>query len=225
VEGNVLKGSLWYGKTGVLMKELILVRHGESEYMVSGLTGGWTDLPLTELGKKQAVYTGQSLQYLRDSPFLFYSSDLVRAQQTADIVGRALDKEPVLVEELRELNNGIARDLTLEEAQKIRYPVTDSVMDWVPYPEAESWRMLHDRVVSFMNRVQPHGDTALLVTHSMVIISIIHWWLEFSEDIIVRVSYDIDPCSITRLTINQWNEKTISKLNDTAHLLSLKKKK
>lgn len=205
------------------MKELILVRHGESEYMVSGLTGGWTDLPLTELGKKQAVYTGKSLQHLRDLPILFYSSDLVRAQRTADIMSRILDKEPVFVKELRELNNGTACDLTLEEAQKIRYPVTDPVMDWVPYPEAESWRMLQDRVVSFMDRIQPHGDTALLVTHSMVIISIIHWWLEFTEDIIVRVSYDIDPCSITRLTINQWNEKTISKLNDTAHLLSLKK--
>ena len=206
-------------QNGVFMKELILVRHGQSEYMVTGLTGGWTDTPLTELGKKQAWLTGQKLSYLKGSPFQFYSSDLSRASQTAEIIGKILSREPVLVENLREHNNGTARHLTREEAEKIRFPITDPIMDWVPYPEAESWRMLHDRVVTFMDTIQIEHDITLLVAHSMVIVSVIHWWLEFTEDIITRVSFDIDPCSITRLRINKWGEKTISKLNDTSHLL------
>lgn len=202
------------------MKELICVRHGQSEYMVTGLTGGWTDTPLTERGRKQAWLTGHKLVYVKGTPFQFYSSDLLRASQTADIIGEILSKPPILVKDLREHNNGIARNLTREEAEKIRCPITDPIMDWIPYPDAESWRMLHDRVVKFMDTIQK-CDTVLLVAHSMVIVSVIHWWLEFTEDIITRVSFDIDVCSITRLRINKWGEKTISKLNDSAHLLPI----
>jgi probable phosphoglycerate mutase len=202
------------------MKELILVRHGHSEYMVAGLTGGWTDTPLTELGKIQARYTGQKLSYLKGS-LCFYSSDLLRAAQTAHIIGELLSRTPVLVKDLREINNGTARNCTQKEAEEIKQPVTHPIMDWIPYPGAESWRMLHNRVVSFMERIEPQCTTCLVVAHSMVIVSIIHWWLEFTEDIITRVSYDIDLCSTTRLTINRWNEKTISTLNDTSHLLLL----
>jgi broad specificity phosphatase PhoE len=203
----------------VPMKELILVRHGQSEYMVKGLTGGWTDAPLTELGRNQARLTGQRLLHLlQGNQFQVYSSDLKRAAETAHIIGEILSKPPVFVPALRELNNGTAASMTREEAERIRHPITDPVMDWIPYPEAESWRMLHNRVVTFMEHIQLQCDTGLLVAHSMVIVSVIHWWLEFEEDIITRVSFDIDPCSITRLRINTWNEKTISKLNDTSHL-------
>ena len=201
------------------MKELILVRHGQSEYMITGLTGGWTDSPLTDLGRKQAHLTGQNLLFLKDS-FQFYSSNLSRTAQTAHIIGEILSKKPVLVPDLRDFNNGIARNCTQKEADKMRLPITDPIMDWIPYPEAESWRNLHERVTTFLDRIKNH-DTALLVAHAMVIISAIHWWLESKEDVVNRVSFDIDVCSITRLRINKWGEKTISKLNDTSHLVTL----
>jgi broad specificity phosphatase PhoE len=37
------------------MRELLLVRHGESEHLVRGISGGWTDLPLTALGRRQTT--------------------------------------------------------------------------------------------------------------------------------------------------------------------------
>ena len=202
------------------MKELILVRHGHAEYMVTGLTGGWTDSPLTDLGRKQAHLTGQNLLFLKDS-IQFYCSDLLRTAQTAHIIGEILSKEPVLVSDLRDFNNGIAKNHTQKEADKMRLPITDPIMDWIPYPEAESWRILHERVTTFLDRIENH-DTSLLVAHAMVIISAIHWWLESTEDVINRVSFDIDVCSITRLRINKWGEKTISKLNDISHLVTIK---
>jgi probable phosphoglycerate mutase len=190
--------------------------------MTKGLTGGWTDTPLTELGRTQAALTGQKLQYLK-CPYGFYSSDLKRAAETAHIIGEHLDNQPVLVPNLREHNNGLAANKTREKADKIKNPVTDPVMDWIPYPEAESWRMLHARVVSFMDSIENTHDTVLIVAHSLVIVSIIHWWLKFDEDIMTRVSYDSDVCCITELYINNWGEKTIGKLNDTSHLLALEK--
>ncbi|MBU7016309.1 MAG: histidine phosphatase family protein [Theionarchaea archaeon] len=201
------------------MKELILARHGQSEYMVTGLTGGWTDSPLTDLGRKQAYLTGQNLLFLKDS-LQFYCSDLSRTAQTAHIIGEILSKEPVLVSDLRDFNNGIAKNCPREEAAKMRLPVTDPIMDWIPYPGAENWRMLHERVTTFLDRIENH-DTTLLVAHAMVVISSIHWWLESTEEVINKISFDIDVCSITRLRINEWGEKTISKLNDTSHLMEL----
>ena len=46
----------------ITMKELFLIRHGEAEHQVRGMTGGWTDTKLTELGKKQALKTSQKLK-------------------------------------------------------------------------------------------------------------------------------------------------------------------
>ncbi len=39
-----------------VIKELILLRHGESEHLVRGLTGGWTDTPLTRRPARLAVF-------------------------------------------------------------------------------------------------------------------------------------------------------------------------
>ncbi|WP_052350374.1 histidine phosphatase family protein [Paenibacillus gorillae] len=202
------------------MKELILIRHGEAEHLLAGLVGGWTDTRLTELGRAQAKCTGQKIsEWLSDASVRLYCSDLSRAEETAQIIGHILDKEPVSVEELRELNNGIAANLTAEEADQVRNPITEPVIDWVPYPEAESWRMMYERLSAFMDKInnEASDDVIVLVSHGNAIISLIHYWLEFSPDMF-KVSFDIDPCSITRLRINKWGERTVAKLNDTSHL-------
>ncbi|MFC0391398.1 histidine phosphatase family protein [Paenibacillus mendelii] len=200
------------------MKELILIRHGEAEHLLTGVVGGWTDTKLTELGKQQAHCTAvRAALLLQDTTFRLYSSDLSRARQTAQIIGHRLASDPICVEGLRELSNGAAANLSVEEADKIRNPVTDPVTDWVPYPGAESWRMMHDRLSAFMEELNVTEDVVVIVSHSNAIISLIHYWLRFSPDMF-NVSFDIQPCSITRLRINKWGERTISKLNDTAHL-------
>ncbi|MBU6998625.1 MAG: histidine phosphatase family protein [Theionarchaea archaeon] len=203
------------------MDELILVRHGESRYMVNGLTGGWTDAPLTELGRLQAEATGKRLSDVMKEPYTFYSSDLKRAAETAHSISIHLGREPVLTAKLRELNNGRAANKTKEQAREMRHPETDPILDWVPYPEAESWRMLHTRVTAFFEEIS-HEPVVLVVAHSMAILSAIYWWLALEEHMLSRISFDIDVCSITWLTINTWGEKTVKRSNDTSHLLSLK---
>ena len=75
---------------------LILVRHGESDHLVNATTGGWSESPLTTRGKTQALATGQALAaQLRDATVGFYASDLPRAQQTAEVIGRAIHLAPV----------------------------------------------------------------------------------------------------------------------------------
>ncbi|MCM3768331.1 histidine phosphatase family protein [Neobacillus niacini] len=201
------------------MKHLILIRHGEAEHLLEGLVGGWTDTKLTEIGKQQAKCTGERLsQLIKDTPFNFYTSDLSRAKETAEYIGDILGKKPVVVSELRELNNGMAANLSKEEAKKIKNPITDPILDWVPYPEAESWNMMQKRLSEFLDKIKnDRNDLTILVSHGNSIISLIHSWLGFSTDMF-NISFDIQPCSITHLRTNHWNEKTISRLNDISHL-------
>jgi broad specificity phosphatase PhoE len=204
-----------------MIKNLYVIRHGEAEHLVEGrLTGGWTDSRLTELGKFQADITGKRIfEFLGNTEVDFYCSDLSRARQTAEIIGKHISKNPTPSMKLRELNNGDAANLTTIEADKIALSKTEPMMDWVHYPNSESWRNMQDRVFSFMNTISTVSkENVLIVTHRGIIVSMIDWWLELTEEFIEKISYDIEPCSFTHLRINKWGEKTLSKLNDTSHL-------
>jgi len=203
------------------MQNLILVRNGESAHHVRGLTGGWTDTPLTEHGKRQAECVGRSLANsgTGDASRIF-SSDLLRARHTADVIAAHTGASPIFREELRELNNGVVKDKSLDEARKLELPMTMPTIEWAPYPGAESWKAMSLRVMRFMDELagSEAGETTLIVSHGNAMIAVVHWWLRLDERYWSTVSYELDCASITRLTINRWGERTISKLNDTSHL-------
>jgi len=187
--------------------------------MVKGLTGGWSNVGLTGIGREQARLAGIRLEsMIGDRPFDFYASDLPRAAQTAEIIGGFLPTRPVLVQGLRELNNGAAANLTKAEAEKIVIPITQPTLDWAPYPGAESWRRMSERVMAFMESIKDgENDLALLIVHAGSGNAVVHWWLGLGHGG-QNTSFTFDPCSISRLTANEWGERVIEKLNDTAHL-------
>ena len=205
------------------MDELILVRHGQSEQLVQGLTGGWTNTRLTDLGKKQAEQTGYRLKsFVQSRTPVLYASDLDRAVETAQIIGKILGITPLYDESLRELNWGIAIDMTLEAAQKLELPKTKPLIDWVPFTGAESRRMLFERLAKFLNAIDEKRDElVIIVSHGNAIRSCIYWWLEIPVTKQSQFDFDINTCSITHLRINDWEEKTLSVLNSSDHLLSL----
>ncbi len=209
-------------ESGESMKELILVRHGESEHHVQGLTGGWTNTGLTDLGKKQAELTGYRLQsFVHSRTPVFYASDLNRAVQTAQIIGSIIGINPQFEESLREMNWGIAIDMTLKKAQELELEKTEPLIDWVPFPGAESRRMLYERLSKYLDVIEEKlEDFVIIVSHGNAIKSCIYWWLEIPLAMQSQLDFDIDAGSITHLRINDWEEKTLSLLNSSDHLLS-----
>lgn len=204
-----------------MIKELILVRHGEAESLQGeNLTGGWTNSTLTQKGKRQAEAIGERLaEMLKKRTFDFFCSDLDRAWETAEIIGKFIHKEPLAFTELRELCNGNAANLTKKEAERLLTPISEPVWDWIPYPNAESWRIFNERVFDFMDRMEATAEErVVIVTHSGTAIAIICWWLELEDAYKRNISFDIGLGSISRLRINESGEKTIGKLNDTSHL-------
>ena len=76
------------------MGEIILVRHGETEWSASGRHTGHTDIPLTEAGEQQAREAGALLLELRKNGHRIaaaWSSPAARAKRTAELAGITLD--------------------------------------------------------------------------------------------------------------------------------------
>ena len=202
------------------MKHLFVVRHAQSEHHVRGYTGGWTDLPLTTLGHEQAERTAERLAaVLAGRPLRLFSSDLQRAVATAEAIAKRLGVAPRLDHGLRELNNGRAAGLMNAEARALARPRTEPLIDWQHYPDAETWRQMTDRVAACMERLARESvSTAIVVSHAGSGSAIVKWWLGLPESCRHVINFDLELASITELRENDWRERVIARLNDTAHL-------
>jgi broad specificity phosphatase PhoE len=65
------------------------------------------------------------------------------------------------------------------------------------------------------------AEHLLIVSHGLAIEGLVQWWLGHGEEYWDKVSFEVDCASFTRLTINGHGQRTITKLNDTAHLSAL----
>lgn len=91
------------------MKNLITIQHTQSIHHTNGMVGSWTDWDLSELGVEQARRIGNKLsEEICGKPYVMYSSDLLRAKHTAEIVANDLNITPIFTRVLRERNLGAA---------------------------------------------------------------------------------------------------------------------
>jgi len=98
------------------MTELVLIRHGETDWNREGRYSGQTDIPLNEEGQRQARKLAEALQ---GTPFqAIYTSDLQRAQQTARYIAEATGAPLYSDARLREINQGEWEGMHFEEIRK-----------------------------------------------------------------------------------------------------------
>lgn len=124
------------------MKKIVIIQHCQSEHHINNMSGGWTDTPLTELGRQQAEQVGLKLkQELTREEYALYSSDLLRGKQTADIVAEHLNLEVIEDIDLREINTGIAAGKTKDWCNENRNPRngTGFDLDYREFDGGESW--------------------------------------------------------------------------------------
>ena len=95
---------------------MVVVRHGETEWSLSGRHTGWTDLPLDARGRRQAQELRERLRGWRFEAV--FSSTLMRALDTCRLAG--LDHDPLVRDDLREWNYGAYEGLTSEEIEAQR---------------------------------------------------------------------------------------------------------
>jgi probable phosphoglycerate mutase len=148
------------------------VRHGETDWNAEQRMQGHQDLPLNADGLAQADVAGQHFQGLAVAAL--YSSDLLRAQQTARPIAAALAQPVRLLPELRERHygrcEGLIRsqvvDLYPDDARALRERHPDYVL-----AGGESLRQHQQRVLDCVNRLaETHaGQTVVVITHGGVL--------------------------------------------------------
>lgn len=145
------------------MTLLYLVRHGETDWNRAHRIQGSTDIPLNDTGRDQARRTARLLA--RRSWDGLYTSPLLRAHETASIIGRELGLgEPESLVELVERNYGEAEGLTDREVTR-RYPGS------TPVPGRESRSEVAARVMpALLALAEAHeGGHLIVTTHGAVI--------------------------------------------------------
>jgi broad specificity phosphatase PhoE len=136
---------------------ILLARHGETDWNRDGRWQGWADPPLNETGRAQARALAAQL---RSTPFdAVYSSDLRRAQETAEIVA-APHRVPVIADPgLREIDIGSWSGLTRSELEE-RFPDGER-------PDGETREQHVARVLAAVERIARAniGRRILVVSH------------------------------------------------------------
>jgi 2,3-bisphosphoglycerate-dependent phosphoglycerate mutase len=94
------------------MPQLVLIRHGQSEWNVANLFTGWHDVDLTAQGEAEAAAGGQLLADAQLDLRLVHTSVLTRAIRTAEIALRAAGRSWLPVERSWRLNERHYGDLT-----------------------------------------------------------------------------------------------------------------
>lgn len=152
-----------------MVTHLYLVRHGQSEGNLAHTFLGHTDLPLTEQGRTQAELASRYLVTL--SPDVIYSSDLLRAYQTAQPTAEKLALPILKSTALREIFAGAWEGLTFNRLEVDFAPDYDvwrtDIGNACP-TGGESVRELAERIQAELTRlVMAHeGQTILVFLHA-----------------------------------------------------------
>ena len=103
------------------MASLVLVRHGQSEWNEKNLFTGWKDPDLTDKGEKEALIAGKALKASGYKFDIMFTSVLLRAKRTGNIILRQMAQEDIKIvenEALNERNYGDLAGLNKDEARK-----------------------------------------------------------------------------------------------------------
>jgi probable phosphoglycerate mutase len=204
---------------------LYLVRHGQSAGNAEGRFGGHGVTPLSELGRRQAELTAKALA--RERIQVIYSSDLLRAVESAEPLAKLLKLDVHSSSDFRERHVGVLEGLTFDESKRRHpsdyYALVNRAVDHV-ISGGESYRHLLRRITLKLHNIlrEHQGQRIAIYTHTGAIcfmtlhlLGAIHRgtkntpWLVTSN------------CGINRFEIRGRHNVRVIALNDTRHLIEV----
>ena len=175
---------------------LILIRHGQSEWNALNQFTGWKDPDLTAKGIEEAHNAGKIINNLKINFDLAFTSALIRAQNTAEIILKEINQplSTIKNQALNERNYGDLAGLNKDDARK-RWG-DEQVHIWrrsydIPPPGGESLKDTGERVLPFfMKEILPHvceGKNVLVAAHGNSLRSLIKFLDNISDEDIVKL--------------------------------------
>jgi alpha-ribazole phosphatase len=199
------------------MARLLLIRHGQTRLFKTDRFWGHTDIELSVTGIKQAEQLRDRLARIKIDTV--YTSTLVRATATAEIIAARHKLQVNALPELCECSFGYAEGLTFKEITQ-RYPelgVELAAGKAISFPGGESLERLNERVRKFLEKLKQnkpdariivvaHGGPLRLMICNLLGLDIGHW-----------LQFRVDHASLSVLeTYPQGN--ILNLLNDISHL-------
>jgi phosphoserine phosphatase len=200
--------------------DIVLVRHGATDWNLQGRCQGSSDRELSEAGLRQAEQIAALLAHEKINAV--YSSHLRRARQTAELISQPHRLSVLIEEQLCELDHGELEGLTFNEI-KTRY--AEFLSRWrsepadIRVPGGERLADVAERAWNQLNAiVQRHAgaERIVVVSHNFPILGIV-----------CRISgthlndyrtFHLDPCGVTRLGHDTERGWTITHVNGREYL-------
>jgi len=160
--------------------KIYFVRHGETIWNKEKKIQGRSDIPLNEYGKELGMITAEAL---KDIPFdIVYSSPLVRAKETAEILVKNRNLEIHTDNRLLEMSFGEGEGESLPEIhahpEMKLHNFIHNPGEYTPPAGGETFEELYDRCKNFMEEIiipaEKKYDTMLIVGHGALIRGFIH---------------------------------------------------
>ena len=206
-------------------RNLILVRHGQSEWNAKNLFTGWKDPGLTDQGVSEAKNAGKLILEQNIEFDVMYTSMLSRAQKTGDIILGILDHKEIPIiknEALNERHYGSLAGLNKDDARKKWGD--EQVHIWrrsfdMPPPDGESLKDTADRVLPyFETEIMPKvisGSSILIAAHGNSLRALIMKLDSISPEDIVKleiptgapIQYEFTPDGIVDKKTNLYEKQ------------------
>ncbi len=198
---------------------LYCIRHGESTYNAEGRVQGQSDVPLSDLGRRQGQAVAEALAEVGLE--VIFSSPLRRAYETAEIVARRTGAPIRTDPRLKEINAGIFQD-RLRSELLAQFPEdyrrwTSGDPDFV-IPGGESRRQLAERgVAAFRDIIASGYERVAVVSHGRLLVVTLKSLLDSSDA--SRLPAALQNASITTVEVDPTNGRMrLITADDVRHL-------
>ncbi|OIJ21304.1 histidine phosphatase family protein [Anaerobacillus alkalidiazotrophicus] len=200
---------------------LYLIRHGQSVANESGILQGCKEFPLSDLGYKQAELLGQF--FASKAMDYIYSSDLIRAFDTAQSISHHHPIEVKKWEKIREVGLGPLEGKTRKELQ-LQFPELKDIPSILTtgIEGTETVEEITSRCKYVVEQLLlgHRGDKVVLVSHGGFI-SIFLMYLMFGENWNdIHRPFIIGNTGVSKIEFTDSNKPIFHYINNDAHLVS-----
>ena len=201
------------------MKTIITIQHTQSVHHTNGMVGSWTDWELSELGVEQANRIGEKLKTeLSEKKFIMYSSDLLRAKQTAENIAKYLGLTPILRTELRERNLGKCCGKSVQWLRD-NLEMQEKTIDDRLFSDAESRRDEWNRLKPFYDEIMAGNDENIIIVSHGDLLSVFNtMFLGLNIETINTSEVFGLPGGVSYMFVNDEGKRFIKRVSDMSYI-------
>ena len=205
------------------MSQILLVRHGQNEWVSKNRLAGWTPgVHLDDQGKNEVILLAERLAHLPIRAI--YSSPLERCLETADPIAKSHGLETIELEEVGEVRYGKWEGKKIKKlAKKRSWYAVQHYPSRFQFPGGETMRQVQQRAVNAIENLgKRHAEEMIVVvSHADVIKLLMAHYLGLHIDLFQRIG--ISPASISMLAISKSGPVRVLRMNDYGPIKSFKK--